>query len=238
MPQTTEDFRKLFNRKLLEFLASQKGRTSGLLSPERFFNYIVGRLHELWRHRRNLLKTTGWQISLFSSKQRSVRNPRRISEGSGHSEIPCQYGPYIWCDTHTASTHWTRRARHHQRKVEGDPRQHHEGGHPAVRGFMWDVRLEEEKSPEKSCCEANSVSNLLNSRCQVDLVDMQSQPDGCFKWICIPRSPNEVPTSTWSSVPTRQSKLLRLLKHYRTFSVCLALQTSCNQTMVESSPTK
>ena len=45
MPQTTEDFRKLFNRKLLE-LANQKGRTSGLLSPERF-NYIVNRLHEL-----------------------------------------------------------------------------------------------------------------------------------------------------------------------------------------------
>ena len=87
--------------------------------------------------------------------------------------------------TRSASTRWTRRVRHHQQKVEGDPRQHHGESHPAVRGFMWDVRLEEEKSPEKSCCEANSVSNLLNSRCQVDLIDMQSQPDGCFKWICV-----------------------------------------------------
>ena len=186
MPQTTEDFRKLFNRKLLEFLANQKGRTSGLLSPERFFNYIVGRLHELWRHRRNLLKTTGWQISLFSSKQRSVRNPRRISEGSGHSEIPCQYGPYIWCDTHAQHLFGGHGVRDiTNRKLKKTHVNVHEEGHPAVRGFMWDVRLEEEKSPEKSCCEANSVSNLLNFRCKVDLIDMLSQPDGCFKWICV-----------------------------------------------------
>ena len=46
------------------------------------------------------------------------------------------------------------------------------------------MRLEEEKSPEKSCCEANSAESA-QLRCQVDLIDMQSQPDGCFKWICV-----------------------------------------------------
>ena len=25
----------------------------------------------------------------------------------------------------------------------------------------------------------------MNSRCQVDLIDMQSQPDGDYKWICV-----------------------------------------------------
>ena len=29
------------------------------------------------------------------------------------------------------------------------------------------------------------ISNIMNSRCQVDLIDMQSQPDDDFKWMCV-----------------------------------------------------
>lgn len=41
------------------------------------------------------------------------------------------------------------------------------------------------KVPKKGLAVRPMSSSELNSRCQIDLIDMQAQPDGDFKFICV-----------------------------------------------------
>jgi len=41
------------------------------------------------------------------------------------------------------------------------------------------------KQPKKGLVVKPILSNTMNSRCQVDLIDMQTQPDGDFKFIFV-----------------------------------------------------
>lgn len=41
------------------------------------------------------------------------------------------------------------------------------------------------KQPKKGLVVKPIISNALNSRCQVDLIDIQSQPDGDYRFILV-----------------------------------------------------
>ena len=40
-----------------------------------------------------------------------------------------------------------------------------------------------EKTPKRGLVVRLILSHYINSRCQVDLVDMLSEPDGCYRFI-------------------------------------------------------
>ena len=57
-------------------------------------------------------------------------------------------------------------------------------GNPAVRRYVRNVWFEKRRV-RKSLVVKPILSSAMNSRCQVDLIDMQSQPDGDYKWIMV-----------------------------------------------------
>ena len=184
MPQTTEDFRKLFNRKLLE-LANQKGRTSGLLSPERF-HYIVNRLQELQA----------------TAAQKKSAEDYRLTTKFVLFETTVGDEPTTYLkDRATLKYHVSM-----DRIFDAIRTQHLLTGHGArditngklketlakitkeviqLYVDLCETCVPKKRKVHKSLFVKPIISNLITSRCQVDLVDIQSQPDGCFKWICV-----------------------------------------------------
>ena len=60
--------------------------------------------------------------------------------------------------------------------------------------------LKKSKVPKKGLVIKPMIFSEMNSRAQVDLIDMQSQPDG--ENSCVPRSLNKICTTSSSNVKT------------------------------------
>ena len=185
MPQTVEEFRKHFDEKLKE-LSDKKGRTaSGFLSAERK-KFILHRLNELEED--SSVKKSSEDYRLIRKYKLSKTN---FSDGHVSQHLRCAKSNRLVASTdelfdvirtqHLLTGHGARDITNNKLK----------GSHANVTKELIQLYVDlcetcamKKRKIRKSLVIKPIISNLLNSRCQVDLIDMQSTPDGEFKHIC------------------------------------------------------
>ena len=175
-----EEFNKHFNQKLNE-ISNAKGRTaSGFLSAERK-KYIVNRLNELedpsakkssedYRFIRKYKLSKTQENGNVSEHLRCAKSNRPTD--TIFDEIRTQ---------HLVTGHGARDITNNKLKET-----HANVTKEIVQLYvdLCETCAMKKRKIRKSLVIKPIITNLLNSRCQVDLIDMQSTPDGDFKHIC------------------------------------------------------
>ena len=185
MPQTVEQFRKHFNEKLHE-ISEKKGRTaSGFLSAQRK-KFIALRLNELDQN--PLAKKSSEDYRLTRKYKLSKTN---LSDGSVSVHLRCAKSNRLISsiDTifdeirtqHLITGHGARDITNNKLKET-----HANVTKEIVQLYvdLCETCAMKKRKIRKSLVIKPIISNLLNSRCQIDLIDMQSTPDGDYKHIC------------------------------------------------------
>ena len=182
MPQSVGDFKAKFNAKLCELL-DKKGSSSKHLSNEKY-KWIVYRLSELSENptlsksSQDYRMMNKYDILLVTID--GVTTKKLKEKGSDRIYVDCENIFDAINTEHLSSGHGARDVTHN--KVG-------ELYANVTREFVQlyvdhcETCLLKKSKVRKSLVVKPITSNALNSRCQIDLIDMQSQPDGEKKFI-------------------------------------------------------
>ena len=178
----TEQFRHLFTEKIVS-LNEKKGLSSTLISPERY-GWIIHRVKEL----------NGGQVAKKGGKDYRLLKSYDVERTEVHDiVIERLFKPgtnLVYChineifdvvhEIHLSNGHGARDIMHHEAKKR----------YANVTREILQMYCElceecqlKKNKVRKSLVIKPIVSTALNSRCQVDLIDMQSQKDGEFRHI-------------------------------------------------------
>ena len=183
MPQSVEEFRKAFNSRL-NLLVEKKGATSGFLTRERY-DYALNRLKEFKLN--SELKKTSQDYRLlnkfvvFEASLNGVTSSFLKDRGTNLLYVSTDEVFDTIRTQHLLTGHGARDITNNKLKET-----HANITKEVIQMYvdLCETCALKKRKVRKSIVVKPIISNIMNSRCQVDLIDMQSQPDDDFKWIC------------------------------------------------------
>ena len=183
MPQSTEQFRAAFGSRLRD-IEEKKGRTSGFLSKVKYnFLLLLGELladSTIKRTSQDYRITARYVVSEVNV-QGAVKKYLK-HRGTNKLYLTVDEIFDIIHTEHLSTGHGARDITNNKIKES-----YANITKEVIQMYvdMCETCSLKKRKIRKSLTVKPILSNAMNSRCQVDLVDMQSQPDGEYKWIMV-----------------------------------------------------